>query len=50
VLATGYSERLARGGAPEGVETLLKPYRPDELAAALGRALARSRGALEATG
>lgn len=50
VLATGYSARLACGGAPEGVETLLKPYRPDELAAALGRALARSTGALEATG
>lgn len=43
VLATGYSERLTHGGAPEGVETLLKPYRPDELAAALGRALGRSR-------
>jgi CheY-like chemotaxis protein len=38
VLATGYSERLARSGAPEGTETLLKPYRPDELAGALGRA------------
>lgn len=50
VLATGYSERLARGGAPADVETLLKPYRPDELAAALGRALMRSGGALEAAG
>ncbi|MGG5890867.1 MHYT domain-containing protein [Falsiroseomonas sp. HC035] len=50
VLATGYSERLARGGAPEDVETLLKPYGPDELAAALGRALMRSSARLEATG
>lgn len=50
VLATGYSERLARGGAPEDVETLLKPYGPDELAAALGRALVRSSAKLEATG
>ena len=41
VLATGYSEQLARSGAPEGIETLTKPYHPDELAAALGRALAR---------
>ena len=48
VLATGYSERLARGGAPADVETLLKPYRPDELSAALGRALMRSRGTMRA--
>jgi PAS domain S-box-containing protein len=50
VLATGYSERLTHGGAPDGVETLLKPYRPDELGAALGRALMRSRDALERVG
>ena len=48
VLATGYSEHLARGGAPEGVETLPKPYRLDELAAALGRALARSEAPVAA--
>jgi CheY-like chemotaxis protein len=48
VLATGYSEQLARSGAPEGVETLAKPYHPDELAAALTRALARSRAVREA--
>ncbi|MBD0274803.1 MAG: response regulator, partial [Acetobacteraceae bacterium] len=41
VLATGYSESLAGDGAPEGVETLRKPYRQEELAAALGRAVAR---------
>jgi CheY-like chemotaxis protein len=41
VLATGYSEQLARSGAPDGVETLGKPYHPDELAAALERALAQ---------
>ena len=49
VLATGYSEQLAKGGAPEGVETLAKPYHPDELSAALLRALARSRAMREAT-
>lgn len=49
VLATGYSERLARGGAPKDVETLLKPYHADELAAALGRALMRSRRSPEVT-
>jgi len=48
VLATGYSEQLARGGAPEGVETLTKPYHPDELAAALERAFAQGRGLGEA--
>ena len=42
VLATGYSEELVKGGAPEGVETLSKPYHPDELAAALARALAQA--------
>jgi PAS domain S-box-containing protein len=47
VLATGYSEQLARGGAPEGVEVLAKPYHPEELTAALGRALARSRSVRE---
>ncbi|KAA2211186.1 MHYT domain-containing protein, partial [Teichococcus oryzae] len=50
VLATGYSERIARDGALEGVETLFKPYRSDELASALRRALARSGGPLEAAG
>ena len=50
VLATGYSEQLARGGAPEGVGTLRKPYRLDELAAALGRALARNAAAAEKAG
>ena len=50
VLATGYSEALVRGGAPEGVETLRKPYRLDELAAALGRALARSGSPLQTAG
>jgi len=48
VLATGYSEQLARSGAPEGIEVLGKPYHPEELAAALERALARSRGMGEA--
>ena len=43
VLATGYSDRLADGGAPDGVETLAKPYHPDELAAALQRAFAQTR-------
>jgi signal transduction histidine kinase/ActR/RegA family two-component response regulator len=47
VLATGYSERLANGGAPEGVETLAKPYHPDELAAALQHAFAQSRAVRE---
>ncbi len=41
VLTSGYSARLAEGGGPEGVEVLAKPYRLDELAAALARALAR---------
>jgi signal transduction histidine kinase/ActR/RegA family two-component response regulator len=41
VLTSGYSARLAEGGAPEGMEVLGKPYRPDELAAALTRAFAR---------
>lgn len=49
VLATGYSERLTRGGMPEGVEMLLKPYHPDELATALKRALAWNRGMAETT-
>lgn len=44
VLTTGYSEQLVRKGAPEGVETLAKPYQPHELTAALERALARSGG------
>ncbi len=48
VLATGYSEQLARGGAPEGIEVLAKPYHPEELAEALERALARRRAAGEA--
>lgn len=47
VLATGYSERLAGGGAPEGVETLAKPYHPDELAAALQHALSQSKAVQE---
>jgi PAS domain S-box-containing protein len=50
VLTTGYSEQLARSGAPAGIETLAKPYHPDELAAALGRALARSRREVAAAG
>jgi PAS domain S-box-containing protein len=48
VLTTGYSEQLAKGGAPAGIETLGKPCHPDELAAALRRALARSGRAQEA--
>ncbi|WP_207541304.1 MHYT domain-containing protein [Sabulicella rubraurantiaca] len=47
VLATGYSERLARSGSVEGVEALLKPYRLDDLGCALGRALAKTKGTLE---
>jgi CheY-like chemotaxis protein len=39
VLAAGYSEELVKGGVPEGVKTLSKPYNPDELAAALARTL-----------
>ncbi|GAA0591708.1 hypothetical protein GCM10009416_32640 [Craurococcus roseus] len=50
VLATGYSEPLAQGSAPAGVQTLRKPYRLDELAVALGRAIARSAAPLEAAG
>jgi PAS domain S-box-containing protein len=41
VLTSGYSARLAEGGAPEGVEVLGKPYRLDELAGALARAFSR---------
>jgi CheY-like chemotaxis protein len=48
VLTSGYSARLAEGGAPEGVEVLGKPYRLDELAAALARAFARVPERLEA--
>jgi PAS domain S-box-containing protein len=48
VLTTGYSEQLARIGAPKGVEILGKPYQPDELAAVLRRALARSGGSQKA--
>jgi PAS domain S-box-containing protein len=48
VLATGYSEELVNGRVPEGIEILSKPYHPDELAAALGRALARVANAQEA--
>ena len=40
VLATGYSEQLAKHGSTAGAEILLKPYRVDELAAALARAFA----------
>jgi CheY-like chemotaxis protein len=40
VLTTGYSARAANGGVPESVELLPKPYRMDELAAALQRAFA----------
>ena len=43
VLTTGYSAKLADGDAPEGVEVLAKPYLLDELAAALGRALAAAQ-------
>ena len=47
VLASGYSALIAQGGAPEGVETLRKPYRLDELAVALGHALARASAVAE---
>jgi CheY-like chemotaxis protein len=47
VLATGYSEQLAREGVPKDAETLAKPYHPDELAAALARALTRSKNTRE---
>jgi signal transduction histidine kinase/ActR/RegA family two-component response regulator len=47
VLATGYSEQLARCGAPEGVEVLTKPYHPEELAVALERGLMRCRNVRE---
>jgi PAS domain S-box-containing protein len=47
VLATGYSEQLAREGVPKDTETLAKPYHPDELAAALARALTRSKNTRE---
>jgi len=40
VMATGYSARLAGGRTLPGVEVLAKPYRLDDLAAALARALA----------
>lgn len=39
VMATGYSARLATGAALPDVEVLAKPYRLDDLAAALARAL-----------
>ena len=49
VLTTGYSEDFATSGLPEGCETLGKPYHQEELAAVLGRALARrERAALKA--
>jgi CheY-like chemotaxis protein len=47
VLASGYSALIAQGGAPEGVETPRKPYRLDELAVALGHALARASAVAE---
>jgi len=42
VLTTGYSEQIAKSGPPPGVETLLKPYQMQEVAAALDRAMMRS--------
>ena len=42
VLATGYSEELAKGVAAD-LEVLSKPYGAESLSAALGRALARRR-------
>jgi CheY-like chemotaxis protein len=42
VLATGYSEALARRRGEAPAEVLGKPYRPDDLAAALERAFAAS--------
>jgi two-component system NtrC family sensor kinase len=50
VLTTGYSGQLAKGNVPNDIETLIKPYHADELAAALGRALARSKRTPEAAG
>ena len=41
LLTTGYSEQLSRTAPPAGIEVLPKPYQPDEMAAALARALAR---------
>ncbi|WP_207537150.1 MHYT domain-containing protein [Sabulicella rubraurantiaca] len=41
VLTTGYSEQLTRMSPPKGVEILPKPYQPEELSAALDRALRR---------
>jgi DNA-binding LytR/AlgR family response regulator len=43
VLATGYSAALARQAAVQPAEVLNKPYRLDELAAALERALKAAR-------
>ena len=42
VLATGYSEQLARLDGDIGIEVLAKPYRVEDLVGALGRALGRS--------
>ncbi|MCW8084958.1 MHYT domain-containing protein [Sabulicella glaciei] len=41
LLTTGYSEQLSRTSPPDGVEILPKPYQPEELSAALDRALRR---------
>ena len=45
VLATGYSDALAGWRGPMPAEVLSKPYRLEEVAAALERALARTAGA-----
>lgn len=50
ILTTGYHEQIARFASPPGVEMLYKPYHPDELAAALARALARCEALKPATG
>ena len=49
VLATGYSDQLGKLGVRPDFEILAKPYRMDDLAAALARALRQKDGSQEAT-